>query len=93
MSQSVSNQREAEIEHQSWAEICATYPAEYVILFPVDFDEGSLEVRGGVVIAHGPARKNLLVETPRARGNVEAILFTGPVSERFPPVAPSPSDA
>ena len=73
-------------EVAAWDAICQAFPNEFVILGDVDVrDEVSLEVMGGVVLAHGTSRKEALERhhrcTTRRGQPVGAHLFT-PAMER-----------
>ena len=66
----------------TWEEICLTHPSRYVVLCPVDVEERTLVVRGGIVVGQGKDRKEAFASTPRAAG-AEAILYTGRIRGNF----------
>ena len=63
-----------------WDAICQAFPNEFVILGDVEVrDEVSLEVMGGVVLAHGTSRKEALERAGLRAGERWAIEHTSRV--------------
>jgi len=78
----------------TWAEICALYPDEWVVLVDLEHEDGDDddgEVVAGVVVGHSKGHAACLVDSKPLRppGTNCAHLFTGeiiplPLSVRFP---------
>jgi hypothetical protein len=73
-----------ERERLSWAEICARYPDEWVVVVDMkwpndDIDEGELE--SAIVLGHTKSRGDVLRETRHLRGEQDfsGHFFTGPI--------------
>ncbi len=45
------------MERLTWAEVCARYPMQWVVLIEVDIDEVGMEIRSGIVAGHGRNRE------------------------------------
>ncbi len=68
----------------TWDQICAVYPAEYVILDDLVIDPVGRRVSEGRVLSHAPTRREALATAPKAEaGAHRALKYTGPV--RIPP--------
>jgi|GEM_PF-3407154 len=77
-------------ERLTWAEICARYPKEWVVLADLEMvdedDDCDFEFRSAVVLDHSTDRDGCLRRTRHLRplGSLSAHLFTGPFERRVP---------
>jgi hypothetical protein len=62
---------------QSWEEIKALYPDEWVILVDVDVNE-TTDVTAGIVFDHNPDKRYIHERQKGLRGEV-AVLYTGTI--------------
>jgi hypothetical protein len=78
-------------ERLSWAEICARYPDQWVVLIDMKFENDDMddgEIESAVVLGHTKTRGEVLRETRHlCDDQLSGHFFTGPVVAPRVPVA------
>ena len=64
----------------TWEEVCKAYPDEWVVMNDLDMNRATTTMRSGIVIAHGPNKKEVLASAPRGKPELRAIRFTGGIN-------------